>query len=104
MAAVLARLLRNASASANWCSNRARLLHLAGIGTAPGVRANSFRPAGSVVNAASRIEQANKQFGSSVLVSAEVWSALDAPPHDAIPLGPVPIRGQHAPLELYRLA
>jgi adenylate cyclase len=59
---------------------------------------------GSVVNTAARIEQLNKQFRSQLLVSAAVRDAcansLPAPDD----LGDIPIKGQAAPLRLFKVA
>jgi adenylate cyclase len=59
---------------------------------------------GSVVNTAARIEQLNKQFQSRLLVSAAVRDACanDLPSPDD--LGDVPIKGQVAPLRLFKVA
>lgn len=59
---------------------------------------------GDVVNLASRIEQLNKQFGSRLLVSETVWQAMNGAVKDATPLGPVPVKGHAAPVQVYRLA
>lgn len=59
---------------------------------------------GEVVILASRIEQLNKDFGSQLLVSAEVLQACGAEGAGAVPLGPVRVKGRDEPLEIYRLA
>lgn len=59
---------------------------------------------GDVVNLASRIEQLNKQFGSRLLVSEEVWLALGNTGQDAAALGPVSVKGHAAPVQIYKLA
>jgi adenylate cyclase len=56
---------------------------------------------GDVVNLASRIEQANKQLGSSLLVSEPVARAVDDPKAEDV--GLVELKGQPQPVRLYRL-
>ena len=46
----------------------------------------------------------NKQFGSRLLVSEVVWRAAGEAAKDAVPLGPVPVKGHSAPVQVYRLA
>jgi adenylate cyclase len=57
---------------------------------------------GDVVNVASRIEGLNKRFGSQVLVSGEVWGALDGV--DGTELGAVEVKGRVAPVPIHQLA
>lgn len=59
---------------------------------------------GDVVILASRIEQLNKEFGSQVLVSREVLEGAGGIPPEAVPLGPVRVKGRDEPIEIYRLA
>lgn len=60
---------------------------------------------GDVVNIASRIEQATKQFDAQLLVSGAVAEAVAGVPGlKPQPLGPVQLKGQPQPLELFRLA
>lgn len=63
-----------------------------------------YSVSGNVVILAARIEQLNKQYGSQLLVSAEVLRAAgEAPPAQGA-LGPVTVKGRDQPVELYRLA
>jgi len=57
---------------------------------------------GDVVNLASRIEQATKQFNASLLVSEAVANALGGPA--GTDLGLVEIKGQACPIRLFKLA
>ena len=59
---------------------------------------------GDTVNLASRIEALNKQFGSRLLVSEEVWREAGADADGAEPLGPVAVKGKDEPVPVYRLA
>jgi len=59
---------------------------------------------GNVVILAARIEQLNKEYGSHLLVSAEVLREAGESDHGAEALGPVPLKGRDEPVEIYRLA
>jgi adenylate cyclase len=60
---------------------------------------------GDVVNLASRIEQLNKQFGSQLLVSEEVWQEARVEGlTDAIPMGHVQVKGRETPIAIYKVA
>jgi adenylate cyclase len=60
---------------------------------------------GDAVNLASRIEQATKQFGAKLLVSAAVWEKVAAlGEYKAEDLGLVELKGQAKPTRLFRLA
>ena len=58
---------------------------------------------GDVVNVASRVEALNKEFGSQLLVTAEVWEASGRPAADAIPRPSIVIRGRKEPVQLYQV-
>jgi len=59
---------------------------------------------GNVVILASRIEQLNRDYGSQLLVSAEVLRAVGDGDHGAESLGMVQVKGRDEPIEIYRLA
>src|SRR6267142_1186752 len=59
---------------------------------------------GNVVILASRIEQLNKDYGSQLLVSAEVLREAGEGDHGAKSLGVVQVKGRDEPIEIYRLA
>jgi adenylate cyclase len=59
---------------------------------------------GDTVNLASRIEALNKQFGSRLLISEEVWRESGAAVAEAERLGPVAVKGKEEPVPVYRLA
>ena len=57
---------------------------------------------GDVVNVASRIEQATKQFQAQLIISEAVAQSFDAPPGED--LGLVELKGQPRPIRLFKLA
>ncbi|MBA3468574.1 MAG: adenylate/guanylate cyclase domain-containing protein [Herpetosiphonaceae bacterium] len=59
---------------------------------------------GDVVNVAARIEQLNKQFASQLLISEEVWLALDDGRPQAEALEPLTVNGRVTPLQVWKLA
>ena len=59
---------------------------------------------GDVVNLASRIEQLNKRFQSSILISEEVWLSIKDAGFKAEDLGPIDIRGHQAQVRIFKLA
>lgn len=58
---------------------------------------------GDVVNVASRIEQLNKSYGSSLLLSESVVRELDSPDGAEL-VGPVGVKGHEAPVVIFRMA
>lgn len=67
-----------------------------------------YSVSGNVVILAARIEQLNKDYGSQLLVSAEVLREVrrtgGPEVSQAAALGPVAVKGRDEPVELYRLA
>jgi len=59
---------------------------------------------GNVVILASRIEQLNKELGSSVLASREVIERAGSAAGDAAPLGAFHVKGREAAIEIYKVA
>jgi adenylate cyclase len=59
---------------------------------------------GDTVNLASRIEGLNKQFGSRLLISEDVWREASADMDEAERLGPVAVKGKEEPIPVYKLA
>jgi adenylate cyclase len=59
---------------------------------------------GNVVILASRLEQLNKNYNSSVIISKEVYDKIDKTTTNAKALGPVKIKGRQEPIEVYRLS
>lgn len=56
---------------------------------------------GDVVNVGFRIEALNKELGSTLLISESVRQAAGIT--DLQPIAPMPIRGRHEPVQLYRV-
>lgn len=59
---------------------------------------------GDVVNLASRIEQLNKKYNSTLLVSEEVWLSIEKSSYNTEDLGTVDIRGHSGTVHIYKLA
>jgi len=57
---------------------------------------------GNVVILAARIEQLNKIYDSQLLVSAEVLKTGGDLAHNAVPIGPVQVKGRDEPIEIER--
>jgi adenylate cyclase len=60
---------------------------------------------GDVVNVASRVEALNKELGSQLLVTEEVWreAAMDEA-REALRTTTLTVRGRKAPIQVYQLA
>jgi adenylate cyclase len=59
---------------------------------------------GNVVILASRLEQLNKKFNSSILISKEVYNKIDITKIDIHSLGAATVKGRQKPIEVFKLA
>ena len=59
---------------------------------------------GDVVNLASRIEKLNKEFGSQLLISDNVWQTLGERITAAVPMGNVHVKGREEAIQVYQVA
>jgi adenylate cyclase len=59
---------------------------------------------GDVVNLASRVEALNKELGSRMLITDDVWRAANTSRVDAVPREPIHVKGREAPVNILQLA